>query len=190
MKNLINFIPYSLTLIFIISSCSVDSESVEVIHTSQPSPTISNPTPIPTAIPTETPKPSAKVEPTSKPPDVLFQYTKAVQLLNAAQYKEAITSFDLVLRVLPDLARAYNYRAVAYFNEKQYESALNDLNKSIELKSTFPPAYTNRAAVHIELGKTRLAIDDLEKALELHTKAGNIEGINSVQRIIKRITGQ
>ena len=91
---------------------------------------------------------------------------------------------------MPDLARAYNYRAVAYFNEKQYESALNDLNKSIELKSTFPPDYTNRAAIHLELGNTRLAIDDLQQALELHTKAGNIQGIKGVQRILRRITGQ
>ena len=177
-------------IVLFVSSCSVDSEPVEPNPPSQPPPTISKPTPIPTPIPTETPVPSAKVEPTSKPPDVLFDYTKAVQLLNAAQYKEAITAFDLVLRVLPDLARAYNYPEVAYFNEKQYESALNDLNKSIELKSTFPPAYTNRAAIHLELGNTRLAIDDLQQALELHTKAGNIQGINGVQRILRRITGQ
>ena len=120
---------------------------------------------------------------------MLFRYTQAVQLLNAAQYDEAISSFDIVLRVLPDLAIAYNYRGVAYYHEEQYDLALEDFDKSIELKKTSPTPFLNRATLHDKLGNTRLAIEDLEAALELYREGGNAAGVNAVQRQLNQTAG-
>ena len=139
--------------------------------------------------PEPTPVPSPTPEPTAEPPDMLFRYLQAVQLLNAAQYEEAITSFDIVLRVLPDLAIAYNYRGVAYYHEEQYELALEDFDKSIELKKTSPTPFLNRATLHDKLGNTRKAIEDLEAALELYREAGNASGVSAVQRQLERTAG-
>ena len=120
---------------------------------------------------------------------MLFRYTQAVQLLNAAQYEEAISSFDIVLRVLPDLAIAYNYRGVAYYHEEQYDLALQDFDKSIELKKTSPTPFLNRSALHRKLGSTRLAIQDLEVALELYRASGNTSGIDAIQRQLNQTAG-
>jgi len=120
---------------------------------------------------------------------MLFRYMQAVHLLNAAQYEEAISSFDIVLRVLPDLAIAYNYRGVAYYHEEQYELALEDFDKSIELKNTSPTPFLNRATLHDKLGNTRKAIEDLESALELYREAGNSSGVSAVQRQLQRTAG-
>ena len=120
---------------------------------------------------------------------MLFRYTQAVQLLNAAQYEEAISSFDIVLRVLPDLAIAYNYRGVAYYHEEQYDLALENFDKAIELKKTSPTPFLNRSALHRKLGNTRLAIQDLEVALELYRESGNTSGIDAVQRQLNQAAG-
>ena len=148
-----------------------------------PEPTpMPSPTPEPTATPAPTPTPEPTPEPTGEPPDMLFRYTQAVQLLNAAQYEEAISSFDIVLRVLPDLAIAYNYRGVAYYHEEQYDLALENFDKAIELKKTSPTPFLNRAALHSKLGNTRLAIEDMETALELYRESDNTAGVDAVQR--------
>lgn len=160
--------------------------------TPMPSPTpepTAAPAPTPEPEPTPTPEPTPSPEPTSEPPDMLFRYLQAVQLLNAAQYEDAITSFDIVLRVLPDLAIAYNYRGVAYYHEEQYDLALEDFDKSIELKKTSPTPFLNRATLHDKLGNTRLAIADLEAALELYREAGNSSGVSAVQRQLERTAG-
>ena len=142
-----------IAVIFILSlviSCSLGSAPTP---TPVPSPTLTPtaiPTPEPTQapLPTPTPEPTATPEPTSEPPDMLFTYTQAVQLLGAAQYEEAITAFDRVIRVLPEFAKAYNYRGVAYFHQERWELALEDFDKSIELKNTLPEVFRNRASVH------------------------------------------
>ncbi len=160
--------------------------------TPMPSPTpepTATPAPTPTPEPTPPPEPTPTPEPTAEPPDMLFRYTRAVQLLNAAQYEEAISSFDIVLRVLPDLAIAYNYRGVAYYHEEQYDLALEDFGKSIELKKTSPTPYLNRAALNRKLGNTRLVIEDLEEALKLYREAGNAAGVDAVQRQLNQATG-
>ena len=158
--------------------------------TPMPSPTPEpTATPAPTPEPTPPPEPTPTPEPTAEPPDMLFRYTQAVQLLNAAQYEEAISSFDIVLRVLPDLAIAYNYRGVAYYHEEQYDLALENFDKAIELKKTSPTPFLNRSALHRKLGNTRLAIQDLEVALELYRESGNTSGIDAVQRQLNQAAG-
>jgi len=47
-------------------------------------------------------------------PDVLFRYMGAVNSLYAGQNDEAIPAFDLIIRVHPDMARAYYYRGLAF----------------------------------------------------------------------------
>ena len=152
---------------------------------------IPTPTPEPTQIPLPTPKPdpTATPEPTSEPPDMLFTYTQAVQLLGAAQYEEAVTAFDRVIRVLPEFARAYNYRGIAYFHQERWELALEDFDKSIELKKTFPDVFRNRASVHREMGNTRSAIEDLELALKLYREIGDIQSVNEIETILDRVAG-
>ena len=182
------WLPAAVVLVAVLMlACSQTPEPTPV-PTQPPEPT---PTPAPTATPepTVTPEPTPTPEPTAEPPDMLFRYTQAVQLLNAAQYEEAISSFDIVLRVLPDLAIAYNYRGVAHYHEEQYDLALEDFDKSIELKKTSPTPFLNRATLHDKLGNTRLAIEDLEAAMELYRESGNAAGVNAVQRQLNQAAG-
>ena len=160
--------------------------------TATPAPTPSpTPTATPTSVPTATPvpPPTPTPTPTSEPPDVLFRYTSAVQLLQAAQYEEAIPQFGIVIRVLPDFAQAYHGRGLAYYRSEtpQEELALEDFTKAIELKPDFADAYRNRGVLYINRSDLRRAAADLQMALELYTKAGDIV---KAAEVLSLLTGE
>jgi tetratricopeptide (TPR) repeat protein len=144
-------------------------------------------TPEPTAIPEPTPTPEPTATP--EPPDVLFRYTAGVNLLNAAQYDEAVSSFDMVIRVLPEMAKAYHYRGLAHYNEERFELALEDFVKAIELKPVFPEAFRNRGVLHLNQGNLRQGIEDLEEAIRLFENQGNLFAAAEAQSILLSAVG-
>ncbi|MCH8310830.1 MAG: hypothetical protein IIB17_10110, partial [Chloroflexi bacterium] len=97
--------------------------------TPEPSPTpVPTNTPVPTATPepSPTPVPTATVsptpEPTATPPSQtagLFEYSRAVRLLQIQELDRAIAAFDLVIRKLPEFARAYYGRGQAFLADER-----------------------------------------------------------------------
>ncbi len=156
--------------------------------TSIPEPTA---TPEPTTIPepTPTPEPTATATVTPEPPDVLFRYMAGVNLLNAAQYDEAVSSFDMVIRVLPEMAKAYHYRGLAHYNEDRFELALEDFTKAIDLKPVFPEAFKNRGVLHLNQDNVRQGIEDLEEAIRLFENQGNLFAAAKAQSILLSAVG-
>ena len=98
-------------------------------------------------------------------PDVLFRYMSGVNLLNAGQWKESLPQFDLVIRVHPELARAYFYRGIAQYHEDEDEAALEDYNKAIELDNRFAEAFHARGLLHYRDEDQQTALADLNKAI-------------------------
>ena len=134
------------------------------------------PSPTPVPLPTATPTPEPTPEPTpSQQSRGLFEYTRAVSLLQANLWEDAIPAFGLVIRILPDLALGYHGRGVAYYNESLkdendnlFEPALEDLDKAIELKPDFADAYKDRALLHRSLGNSEMALSDMQKAVSFY----------------------
>ena len=166
----------------LVLSIACSSTVVELTSAPLPTPTQTS-TPEPTAtakpVPTSTsvPKPTATLEPTEIPTpeptaeiQALFRYSRAKQQLLAGFYDEAITSYTLVIKLVPDLALGYHGRGKAYFlNENPViVLALEDYNAAIELDPEFGEAYKDRAILHESQGNIDEAIADLELALEYY----------------------
>ena len=119
--------------------------------------------------------------------DVLFDYLRAVGLLNAGQYKEAVGRYNVVLRIHPDLYLAYHGRALAYYNEDLFDLALDDFNKAIEYKPDYAEALRNRGVLLGNQGRHALARSDLELAVEIYREKGNLalmaEALTQLQRL-------
>ena len=162
------------------AACSEPAPTAAPTPTLTPTPT---PTPPPTATPTATPSPTATPtvtptpEPTATPtPTVtpavtgLFDYTRAIRLLEVQEFEQAVARFTLVIRRQPDFAQAYRGRALAYYRAErpQVDLALEDLDKAIELKPEFAGAYRDRAVIWQDKGDIQKAAADLEKALSLY----------------------
>ena len=107
-------------------------------------------------------------DPTATPQiAALFEYMRAVRLLEVQEFDDAVTAFDLVIRKLPDFGRAYYGRGKAFYGDERPELALEDFETSIRLEPDHPGAYIARAKLYLDRGQRDDARDDLEEALEV-----------------------
>ncbi len=131
-----------------------------------PAPTsVPTPTPAPSPTPAATPSPSPTALPASAG---LFDYSRAVRLLEVQEFTQAIAAFGLVIRRLPEFAEAYRGRGIAYYKEDLFDLALEDFDKAIELKPGLGGAYADRATIFQDRGETEKAIADFEKAISTY----------------------
>ena len=100
-------------------------------------------------------------------PDVLFRYMNAVNTLYAGQNEESLTAFDLIIRVHPEMPRAYYYRGVANYRSEINDQAMDDFNKSIELDPESGDTYLQRGLLHYDLGDKQAALKDFNTAIDL-----------------------
>jgi tetratricopeptide (TPR) repeat protein len=137
------------------------------------------------------PSPTATAEPEEEPTPtqagVLFDYLYAVRLLEAAQWEDAIPAFGLVIRRLPEYARAYYGRGRAYYHEDRLLQALEDFDIAIEFNDELPQAYADRGVLHMDEGRTEEAISDLLRALDLYERLGNLPKAVEVAQILNRL---
>ena len=100
-------------------------------------------------------------------PDVLFRYMNAVNTLYAGQNEESLTAFDLIIRVHPEMPRAYYYRGVANYRSELNDQAMDDFDRSIELDPESGDTYLQRGLLHYDLGDEQAALKDFNTAIDL-----------------------
>ncbi len=109
----------------------------------------------------------AEEEEEASDPDVLFRYMNAVNTLYAGQNEESISAFDLIIRVHPEMPRAYYYRGVAFYRSEQNDLALADFEKSLELDPDSGDTYLQRGLLYYDSGDKQAAFDDFNSAIDL-----------------------
>ena len=120
---------------------------------------------IPTTPVMELTEPTAQIsDPSKVARDVLFDYLRAQSLLSSAMYKEAIGSYNVVLKILPKLYLAYHGRALAYYKVGMVERSLEDFSEAISIKADYASALRNRGVVYANEGRLIEACSDLNKA--------------------------
>ena len=93
-----------------------------------------------------------------------------VYYYNRGEYDKAIVHFNLALAEEPEMAEAYNDRALAYEALGENDLALADLNKAIQLDPQGAYAYSNRGALYLSLGEQQQSLADLDKAIALDAR--------------------
>jgi len=73
-------------------------------------------------------------------------------LVEQGSYDEAIEECTEAIKLDPNLAIAYNNRAVAYLHMGQYDLAIADCTKAIELDPSLADPYCNGAYLYNERG--------------------------------------
>ena len=169
-------------------ACSTPGVTPPPVPTSTPTPA-STPTPIPTPSPTPVPSPTATATPEPTPTSTpqlpaLFLYNRAMHLLEAQRYEDAIPAFGLVIRRLPDFAQAYRGRALAYYGDERPALAFEDLGRAIELDPGYAGAYKDRAVLYVELQDTAKAIADLETALSLYHRVRDAQKLAEASMLL------
>lgn len=93
--------------------------------------------------------------------------SKGVEFYRLGKYKEALKSFEEVIKIKPDSARAWNDRSATLYKLKIYREALISFEEAIRLKPDFLEAWNNKAVLLSEFRRYKEAIESFEKVLEL-----------------------
>ena len=109
--------------------------------------------------------------------EVYFRWGKEKYKLG--DYKNAITDYDMAIRLNPDHADAYSNRGNVKYDLGEYNAAIADYDIAIRLNPDHADAYSNRGNVKYDLGEYNAAIADYDMAIQLnsdHADAYNNRG--------------
>jgi tetratricopeptide (TPR) repeat protein len=98
--------------------------------------------------------------------DALYFYRATAQL-HLQNYDLALTDFNRVLLVDPNLVAAYNNRGMAYYSLENFDLALADFNQAIQLDPTQADAYFNRGTLYHARSDAPHALADFTQAIQL-----------------------
>jgi tetratricopeptide (TPR) repeat protein len=90
--------------------------------------------------------------------------------LKSSIISRRIDYFNKALQLNPNLAEAYEKRAIHYYFQRRYERAIQDYTRVIALWPDHLEAYRIRGMAFLKKGDFDLAISDLNRALELDPK--------------------
>ena len=112
--------------------------------------------------PASTPNPSPTPE-----LEALFIYNQGVRAFRVEEYNDAVTSFNMVIKRLPEIALGYKARGGAYYKLEKYDKAKKDLQKAIDLNPEIGGAYMYLGFMSRDSGNITQAKTQLQKALTL-----------------------
>ena len=100
---------------------------------------------------------------------------------------EAISAYDIALRLKPDYAEVYYNRGTAKTLIGEYETAIADFDEAICLNPEFVAAHYNRSQTRVSLSQIEGARYDLEIALKLSEKRECDHIKSSIQRGLQEL---
>lgn len=106
---------------------------------------------------------------------------RAAVFMSLRQFKDAIADYDSVIKAKPELASAYQQRAVAHKLNGSLDKAIKDFNKAIELNDKNVSAIMGRGFVHFQRANHAEAVADFGRVIELEPRAAaayNNRGFN------------
>jgi tetratricopeptide (TPR) repeat protein len=109
--------------------------------------------------------------------DAQVLYDRGHESFQTGDYREAVECFTRAIRLRPNVAAGYRYRALAYLEMGQRVDALNDLDQAIRLRSDDPMLYADRARVLFRQRSYPAAIADCTRALELDDGLAPLYGL-------------
>jgi serine/threonine-protein kinase len=109
--------------------------------------------------------------------DAQVLYDRGHQSFQTGDFREAVECFTRAIRLRPNVAAGYRYRALAYLEMGQRLDALNDLDQAIRLRSDDPMLYADRARVLFRQRAYPAAIADCDRALGLDNGLAPLYGL-------------
>lgn len=162
---------YSLLILLcaVITSCGeqqITSQLVQIQNS--PPPTVQPVISVTKVQPQATPTPKAALSPSPTPElEALFIYNQGIRAFRVEEYNDAITSFNMVIKRLPQLALGYKARGGAYYELEKYDRAKEDLEKAIDIDPNIGGAYLYLGLVYLAQENQSQAKVELEKAMRL-----------------------
>ena len=99
----------------------------------------------------------------------------------------ALEDYSQALSINPQNHLAYYNRAVTLEGMKKHSEAISDYSQTIRLKPDFTSAYKNRGLNNLAIKDLTNAVQDFQRAAKLYQDAGNQQGYQQMQQILKAL---
>lgn len=106
-----------------------------------------------------------------------------MQFNSQRRYRDAIASADELIARAPELAEAWNQRAIAQFGLQQYRMAVGDCQRAAKLNPFHFGALAGMGQCFLRLGDDLRALESLRQALAINSE---LEGVRSSIHMIER----
>ena len=93
-------------------------------------------------------------------------YYRGDPALTGAELLRPLADFSKITELRPDLAEAYDYRAMIYTAQGEYERALADFNTALRLQPAHSETYYGRGELYERLGRYPDAIADFRRFIQ------------------------
>jgi tetratricopeptide (TPR) repeat protein len=99
-----------------------------------------------------------------------------IRLNSSQKYQQASRQATQLLESAPELAEAWNQRAVAHFGLGQFDLSISDCRKTLGLNPYHFAAATGMGQCYLQLGNRQAALDSFRLALRLNP---GLEGVRA-----------
>ncbi|HEX4146465.1 MAG TPA: tetratricopeptide repeat protein [Pirellulales bacterium] len=106
-----------------------------------------------------------------------------MQFNSERQHREALASADELIARAPELAEAWNQRAIAQFGLQQYHAAIRDCQRAVQLNPFHFGALAGLGQCYLRLGNDLWALENFRRALAIN---GELDGVRSSIGMIER----
>ena len=114
------------------------------------------------------------------------EFAKGNNFSRAKNYEQALTAYNLAIKLDPQLAEAYNNRGIVKYELGQFAEAVADYTRAIQLKDNYFDALNNRGNAYINAEQFQNAERDLLAALKLNSKSADAHNnLGSVYHYMK-----
>jgi len=121
-------------------------------------------------------------------PAVDVEMARGIDYLNAGDLESALTSFNKIIKMEPDLAEGWNKRATVYYLMGDLNRSVRDIEHTLALEPRHFGAFAGLGMIYLAIGDDHAALRAFEKVLKIDPYYGNVE--NQVRRLRQKIKGQ
>ena len=100
-------------------------------------------------------------------------FARGLEQMQAADYADALLTFNTIVNRKPDFAEGWNKRATLYFLMGENQKSLKDCDETLKRNRYHFGAMSGAGQIHLQLGNPEQALEFFRRALDVNP---NLEG--------------
>ena len=115
-------------------------------------------------------------------------YEKAVSLMAASRFGEALAAFSTIIKKRPEFAEAWNKRATIYYMVGEFDLSLKDCAEVMKRNPHHFGALSGYGQIYLQLGELERSLEYFQRALKVNPDMPG--AVQAVQMLEQQLRGK